>query len=209
MTYKEYKSDADKASVYERRLRAAEEFNSKWHKNVRDGWNRYESHHRASAMTGSGHYISGATPMVIGNIDSQYSSLTSADIDIVVTPKGKATEEDAYVATAALSEEWQLTKTQYRGNTAIKDSLVGGIGFVKVGYEYAEEVQEVPRTDDAIHKDIMDMVAQAAGVDDGPSFEDIQGGVPLTEQQNTILVDRVVVDYVPWDMVLWDTTAKQ
>lgn len=207
--YKAYKSDADKVVVYERRLRAAEDFNAKWHKQVKSGWDRYESAHRSTAMTGSGHYISGATPMVIGNIDSQYSSLTSADIDLVVTPKGTATEEDAYVATAALNEEWKLTKTQYRGNPAIKDCLIGGIGFAKVGYEYAEELKEVPRTDETVHKDVLDLVAQAVGVDDGPSFEDILGNVPLTEQQQTILVDRVVVDYVPWDTVLWDTTAKQ
>lgn len=207
--FKAYKSDPDKIAVYEPRLRQAEQFNENWHKAVRDAWNRYEAVKRSSAMTGTGHYISGATPMVIGNIDSQYSSLTSADIDLVVTPKGAASEEEAYVATAALHEEWLLTKTQDRGNMSIKDALVGGIGFVKVGYEYDEELAEVPRTEDEVFADLQELVNQAEGVEGAPDFDDIVGGVPLTQTQQTVLVDRVVVDYVPWDMLLWDTLAKQ
>lgn len=208
MPYKAYKSDKDKVLVYENRLRQAEDFNAKWHKEVEAAWRRYEAVRRADAMTGTGHYISGATPMVIGNVDSQYSSLTSADIDLVVTPKGAATEEEAYVATAALHEEWQLTKTQPRGNQAIKDSLMGGIGFVKVGYEYAEELAEVPRPQEDVLADTEAMLKQAEGVAGGPSFADIQAAIPLMQTEQTILVDRVVVDYVPWDMLLWDTAAK-
>ncbi len=125
--YRVYKTDADKVKVYEQRIRQAENFNAKWHPAIRAYWNRYEAHHTDKTMTGNGHYVSGATPMVIGNVDSQFSSMTSADIDLVVTPKGKTTEDEAYVATAALSEEFFKTKAQDRGNVAVKDGLIGGI----------------------------------------------------------------------------------
>lgn len=204
--YRKYKSDADKVKVYEHRIRLAERLNAHWHPLIRAYWNRYEAAHHDSAMTGSGHYISGATPMVIGNIDSQYSSMTSANIDLVVTPKGRATEDEAYVATAALAEEWELTKAQERGNAGVKDSLIGGIGFAKVGYEYSDEVQDIPRPDEDVRAEIERMAAEAGETLD---LDTIIKHVPLTEPQTVVLSDRIVVDYVPWDMLLWDPTAKQ
>ena len=78
--YRTYKTDPDKVKVYEHRIRLAEEFNDKWHPLVRSHFNRYEAFHRDTAMSGNGHYVSGATPMVIGNVDSQYSSITSQPI---------------------------------------------------------------------------------------------------------------------------------
>lgn len=208
--YRAYKSDPDKTKVYEHRIRMAEDQNAKWHAKVKSYWSRYEAYHRDLAMTGNGHYISGSTPMLIGNVDSQYSSMTSADIDLVVTPKGQATEDEAYVAQAALKEEFILTKAQDRGNVAIKDALIGGIGFVKVGYEYVEQMTEVPRLDADVMDEVNRMLSEAeeAGTE-APDAQYIIDNVPLTEEQNEVLVDRIVVDYVPWDMLLWDPTAKQ
>lgn len=208
-SYRKYKSDPDKIAVYEHRIRLGEDFLEKWVPGVRAFWNRYEAFHRDSAMTGNGHYISGATPMVIGNIDSQYSSMTSADIDVLVTPKGQTSEDEAYVASAALSEEWRLTKSQQRGNVAIKDSLIGGIGFVKVGYEYYDEQSDVPREQADVMADVRDLLSEAQGVEGAPSPDEIAANVPLTQKQTVVLADRIVVDYVPWDMLLWDPTAKQ
>jgi len=208
-SYRKYKSDAAKVAVYEHRLRLAEEFNEKWHPEARKAWDRYEAHRRSTAMTGSGHYISGATPLVIGNIDSQYSSMTSANIDLVVTPKGESTEDDAYVATAALSEEWEQTKAQLRGNASVKDALITGIGLTKVGYEFFEEVQEVIRQDADVMAEVAALIEEASGIEGAPTPLDIANNVPLVEDVATILADRVVVDYVPWDMFLWDVTAKQ
>lgn len=208
--YRQYKSDPDKVAVYEHRIRLAEAFNEKWHPMVRLYWNRYEAYHHDMAMTGNGHYISGATPMVIGNVDSQYSSMTSADIDLVVTPKGQTTEDEAYVATAALGEEWELTKAQNRGNVAIKDGLIGGIGFVKVGYEYYEQVQEVPRPKEDVVAEAQRLVDEARDAGgDAPDALTVMKHVPLTQSEVTTLADRIVVDYVPWDLFLWDVTARQ
>ncbi len=207
--YRQYRSDADKIKVYEHRIRLAEGQNDKWHDLIRNFWARYEAKHRDLAMTGNGHYISGATPTVIGNIDSQYSSMTSADIGLTVTPKGDATEDEAYVATAALNEEFTLSKAQQRGNIAIKDGLIVGIGFVKVGYEFYEQITDVPRPQVDVLAEIDRLMEEAHEVAGTPDAMDIIKNVPLVEQHSMILTDRIVVDYAPWDMVLWDATAKQ
>lgn len=209
-TYRHYKTDADKVKVYEHRIRLAEEQSDKWHPRVRMYWTRYEAYHRDLAMSGNGHYLSGSTPMVVGNIDSQYSSMTSADIDFTLVPKGKATEDEAYIANAALSEEWLLTKAQGRGNTAVKDALVGGIGFVKVGYEYYEQETEVPRPEADVIAEVEKMLQQGGeGGKDAPDARQIIDNVPITQTETAVLTDRIVVDYVPWDQLLWDPTAKQ
>ncbi len=208
-TYKKYKSDADKIKVYDHRVRLAEEQNKKWHPAVRSFWSRYETFHRDLAMTGNGHYISGSTPMVVGNIDSQYSSMTSADIDLTVVPKGRTTEDEAYIAQAALKEEWLVTKAQDRGNVAVKDGVIGGIGFVKVGYEYYEAETEVPRSQADVIAEIEQLLGEADGVKGAPDARAIIEMVPVTHSENTVLTDRIVVDYVPWDMFLWDAAAKQ
>lgn len=206
LSYRTYKSDTDKVKVYEHRIRLAEEFNDKWHPAVRSYFNRYEAFHHDLAMTGNGHYISGATPMVIGNIDSQYSSMTSALITLSVTPKGTTTEDEAYVATAALKEEWENTKAQDRGNVSVKDGLIGGIGFIKVGYEYYDEVQEVPRLEADVMAEAARLVEEAGG---DINFNLVMKHVPLVQEEVVVLADRIVVDYVPWDMFLFDPTAKQ
>lgn len=204
--YKEYKTDADKLKVYDHRIRVGEDFHKKWHPAVRNYFNRYEAFHRDSAMTGNGHYISGATPTVIGNIDSQFSSMTSANIDLVASPKGMTTDDEAYVVTAALSEEWEQTKAQERGNMAVKDALIGGIGFVKVGYEYYEQETEVARRAEDVEAEI-EALLKTDGYEG--TLDDAISMVPLTEDGTETLSDRVVVDYVPWENLLWDPEAKQ
>ncbi len=204
-----YKSDEEKVKVYEHRLRLAEEENKKWHPLVQSFWNRYEGKARAEAMSQSGHNVSGSTPMYIGIIDSLYSSMTAVEVDLSVTPKGKATDDQAYLAQGALSQEWLECDVNENGNEAVKDGLVGGIGFAKVGYEYAETVEQVPRSDQDIRAEVSRLITEAEGVEGAPNALEIMGQVPLTEERTTILLDRIVVDYVPWDMILWDPTVKR
>jgi len=207
--YRKYKTDEDKVKVYEHRLRQAEAENDKWHPLVRTFWSRYEAKARAEAMSQSGHNVSGSTPMFIGIIDSLYSSMTAVEVDLSVTPKGTATDDQAYVAQAALSHEWEECDVNARGNDAVKDSLVGGIGWAKVGYEYYETEEEVPRPDEDVRNEVYNLIQEAEGVEGAPDALDIMGQVPLSEKRTTVVADRIVVDYVPWDMVLLDPTAKR
>lgn len=207
--YKKYKTDAGKAKVYDHRLRLAERENEKWHPEARAAWMRYEAKARPEAMSANGHNLSGSTPTYIGIIDSQYSSMTAADIDINVTAKGDTTPDQAYVASGAVSQEFQLSKANQRGAVSIKDALVCGIGWVKVGYEYVDEEQDVPRKREDIVAEVNRLIAEAQGSEGGPTALQIMDAVPLTEVQEIVLSDRIVVDYVPWDMMLLDPTAKQ
>jgi len=207
-TYRKYKTDADKVKVYEQRIRQGEDMNAKWHPAVTAFFARYETKHRDTQLSGNGHYISGSTPMVVGNIDSQYSSMTSANVDFTVTPKGRTTDDEAYVAQAALKEEFEAAKAQERGNLAIKDGLIAGFGFAKVAYEFWEAMAEVPRKREDIEAEIAEKLKEAADAGSDIDAFKVMDLVPLTEDQETVLSDRVVVDYVPWDRLITDPTAK-
>lgn len=208
-TYRQYKTDADKVKVYEHRLNQAEQQNEKWHSDASKAWARYEGEARSTAMSADGHNVSGSTPVFIGTIDSLYSSMTAAEIAVVCTPKGQATDDQAYVATAALEQEWEATKTPERGNEAIKDALIVGAGWVKVGYEFYEEETEVPRPRDEVIAEVNDRLEEAAKAGNDIDAMMVMDLVPLTATEMVTLSDRVVVDYVPWDMVLLDPTAKR
>lgn len=209
-TYRKYKTDADKVKVYEHRLNQAEQQNEKWHVEANKAWARYEGQTRSTAMSADGHNVSGSTPVFIGTIDSLYSSLTAAEIAVVLTPKGQGTDDQAYVGTAALEQEWEATKTPERGNAAIKDALLVGAGWVKVGYEFYEEENEVPRPREDVIEEVNRMLEEAAAAgDNAPDAMQVMNSVPLTATEMVTLSDRVVVDYVPWDMVLLDPTAKR
>jgi len=208
--YKLYKTDEDKATAYDHRLQQAERHNEKWQVKVRKDLARYEAIHQPEQSTADGHEISGSTPFVVGNIDSMFSSMTAVEVDFVVTAKGTATDDQAYVATAALNQEWDHTKATERGNEAIKDGLLTGWGFVKVGYAYAEVEQEVPRERDDIAAEVSRLITEAEAAGEvAPDANTIMSLVPLTEIKTVPLTDRIVVDYVPWDMLLVDPTAKR
>ena len=207
--YRKYKSDAEKAKVYEHYIKLAEQEQEKWHpaaiKNIR----RYEALSRSEARSGSGHNVAGATPMVVGTIDALYSSMTAVDVTVTVEPRGRATEDQAYLAAAALEQEWERTKASERGNECIKDALLVGIGWVKVGYEYVEEVQRVPREEEDVRADVERLLREAEEAGNPISALDVMNSVPLEEDRAVVLSDRIVVDYVPWDMVLWDPTVRR
>src|ERR1043166_9501117 len=159
--YREYATDADKVKVYSLRMKQGEEALDKWAPRARKHWQRYEALQRRTRNNTSsgGHIIQ--TPLAISNIDSLYSSMTAVEVDVLTTPEGQTTEDQAYIATAALSEEWERCKVQERGSEVTKDALIVGIGYGKGGYEYFEAEQEVPRADEDIRADIEELLSQA------------------------------------------------
>ena len=204
-SYRDYKNDEAKAKVYNHRVTQAEAEQKDWQDNAERWVRRYEN--VISRVTPDAHEVN--VPVGISIIDALYSSLTATDVDVLVRPIGTGTDNQAYVATAALSKEWDLCKVPRRANKAVKDALLTSIGWVKVGYDYYEELEEVPRPREDIVKEIDEMVSEAAGVEGGPEFEDIVGGIEVTEMKAKTIRDRIVVDYVPWKSILWDPTANQ
>lgn len=206
MAYKKYQSDEAKLKVYTRRIGAAE-MDTRWHTKANRAIMRYDSKNMPQQQTASGHKL--GVPLATSIIDSQYSSLTAVEVDLSVTPSAGGTEDQAYVAGAALSEEWTRCKVNQRAAKAVKDTLLVGIGWVKVGYDYYAEEQEVPRKRDDILADVDRLMGEATERGEEPPTADVlMQMVPLTATEEVALADRIVVDYVPWDMVLWDPTAK-
>ena len=207
--YKKYASDEDKAKVYDHRLTQAEAWAEKWRDEVERDIARYEAQSGRFARTADGHAV--GAPTDIGIIDSLYAAYTAVEVDVAVTPRGNGTADQAYVATGALRQEWYRCKVPQRAPDAVKDAILAGLGWVKVGYEFYEQEQELPRTDDDIKADVQRLFDQAKreGSVDKLTADVIMDLVPVTATQNVVLQDRIVFDYVPWDMVLWDPTAKR
>lgn len=206
--YREYDTDSDKVKVYEHRLRQGEAALERDRSVIEDWWRRYEQGRKANQTSQKGHRIS--SPLATSIIDSQYSSMTAADVDIIVEALGAGTSDQEYLASAALSKEWERTKANNRTSASVKDALIGGLGWAKVDYEYYDEEQELPRADEDIAADIDAMFRQAeeAG-ESAPTADDIIRFVPVTAPTKVVLAQRITVDHLPWDSVIFDPTAKR
>src|SRR6266542_1327721 len=209
ISYRTYRSDADKAKAYSRRLFQADRDFDTWKSKAEEAFARYENTPKATSQnrTADGDVI--VVPEGVSIIDSLFSSLTAVEADISLTPKGDTTDDQAYVATAALSQEWGKTKAAERMNDAVKDSLLIGIGWGKVSYEFYEAETEVPRADEDIELDIATAIQAAEDRGEVLSQSQLEAIVPVTRTEKKTLKNRIVVDYVPWDQVRWDPTAKK
>lgn len=205
--YKIYKTDADKTKVYEHRLKLAEDDFRKWEKEARDAISRYENVPKEDQYTPTGHRVN--VPSGTAIIDALFSSLTATDVDVLVSNMGQGSTDQADLATAALAKEWRIARVQQRANKAIKDALLCGIGWVKVGYDYQEATTTMPRLQEDIRREVTNLVNSRIESGDEVDMDEILSGVPLVNEVQYALRDRIVVDYVPWDMVRFDPTAKQ
>jgi hypothetical protein len=204
--FRTYKTDEDKVKVYTHRFIRADEEADKLKKVAKDWVERYENKPKSNQHTPKGHRVS--VPSGTAIIDSLYSSMTAADIDIRVDALGTGTADQEYLASAALSKEWDICKVGERGNRAIKDALIIGVGWVKVGYEYYAEEQELPRTDEEIAADVGELIAEAQAAGSDLTNDDIAARVPVTKVEDVVLKSKVTVDYVPWDRMRWDPDAE-
>jgi hypothetical protein len=210
--YRVGQTDADKVKRYDHRMFIAQAEFDKEKDHFLDWWHRYENLPRRKQVTGKGHRVN--VPTGVSVIDSLFSMMTAVNIDVILSAKGATTRPQAELATAALSHEWDLLGIQSEGNAAIKDASVVGIGWVKVGYEYSSQVSTDPRPREDVMGDLVELMRQASaarsnGVKNVPEYDDIVGMVPIEEEVEHVLRDRIVVDYVPWDRILVDSTAKR
>ena len=195
-------TDQAKAKRYERRLFVANQKFDNEKDTFADWWHRYENLPRRKQVTSKGHRVN--VPTGVAVIDALYSSMTAVDVEVILTAQGKTTRPQAELGTLALAHEWEALDVQGQGNAAVKDSLVVGIGWVKVSYEYHSEQQNVPRTDDDVRNDIEALIAEAEAYGHDIDAQTIADFVPLVEEKEVVLLERIVCDYVPWNRVLWD-----
>lgn len=206
--YKTYKTDKDKADVYNHRLSIADHEFDRWKEQGDNWWARYENRPQPNQYTPKGHRVN--TPTGTATIDALFSALTAVDVDFLAHAKGHTEPDQAELAGAALSTEWRACRVQEDANDAIKDALVVGIGWVKVAYEYVTTWETMPRTSEDIRLDIDRLLAEAeeAGTPP-PTADQVTELVAFEEDAEVVVRDRIVADYVPWDAIRWDPTAKR
>lgn len=154
-------------------------------------------------ITEEGHAVSVTSG--VGIIDTMFATMTAVDVEFLVTNLGTGTRAQALATTNAVNQSWRDTKGQRRAKDAIKDALVVDIGWVKVYYDYRDEevLREIP--EDAVRAQILELAAKNhIDPKDIPDEE-----IETAERVNVVLRDRVCVEYVPWDMVRADPTAKR
>lgn len=203
-----YNSDEAQLNAYRRRLEIADQKVKGWHGEAKDQLSRYRNEAKVQQFSQQGHRVS--VPAILSVVDAMYSGLTATEIDVNAVNRGIATREQAQIAAQALSEAWRETKAAEKAEAAIKDSLIVDIGWVKVGYDFAEETRVEPRSDEDIAADVQNLIFEAlqAG-EEAPTPDQIAELVPTTEEVTEVLRDRIVVDHVPWDMIRWDPEAKR
>lgn len=205
--YKVYKDDATKAALYNHRLATAEQDFARWADQARDWWDRYENVAKVTQATAKGHTINVTTGVSV--IDSLFSGLTAVDVEFILEPVGATEPDQALLAETALNEEWQVCDVDIERDQAIKDALITGIGFVKVGYDFYSTTALEDRDPEDIYRDVQSLIAeaQAAGI---PIDAEVIGGlVPTQEEVEYAHRDRLVTDYVSWENIRWDPKAKQ
>lgn len=208
VSYKKYANDEVKAKTYNHRLATADKSFDEWASKARDWWDRYENVPKITQATNKGHSVNVTTGVSV--IDALFSGMTAVDVEFVLEAMGRATPDQALLAEAALNQEWALCDVDIDRDAAIKDALIASIGFVKVGYDFFTQKQTVARDPEAIQKEVLDLIDQAvaAGIE-APDPNQIALMVPDTETREEAVRDRVTVDYVAWDQIRWDPTARR
>ena len=209
--FRVYEDEEAMLKVYDRRLRIADRKFDKG-KDERVGFlDRYANETDPDQVNEDGHRVSVTSG--IGIIDTMFASMTAVDVEFILEAIGHGTQVQAIAATRGLNQGWLDTKGQRRSKYAIKDALLADVGWVKVYYDYVEDVelQDVPQ--DALEQQLLEY-AETEGLDPETLTEDqiagavSAGTVQLTQEVPIVLRDRVCVDYVPWDLIRYDPTAK-
>lgn len=205
--YKEYKDDATKASLYNHRLATAEKAFDSWAAQARDWWDRYENVPKVGQATAKGHTVNVTTGVSV--IDALFSGLTAVDTQFILTAMTTSEPAQALLAEVALNQEWDLNDVAEERNAAIKDSLITGIGFVKVAYDFWEIDSIEDRSEEDIGKDVDELIAEARSLGHDIDAAQIGKLVPTTAEAKEVVRDRIVTDFVPWDEIRWDPKARR
>jgi len=201
--FRVYEDEEVMLKVYARRLSMADVDYEK-RKPEYDLWKaRYRNEVTEDQIDDDGHRVNVAKG--IGVIDTMFSSLTAVDVSFITKRIGKGTEQQAIAATKALNQAMRDTKMTRRAKKAIKDSLIQDIGWVKVYYDYVEDVEVRDRPESAIRMQVAELKSSRPSITDA----ELEAEVPLTENVDIVLRDRICVDYVRVEDIRYDISAKQ
>ena len=174
--------DNEKLKRYRERVEWAKNKTAHWRTNAEVFLTYYRN--KPKVFTKGGQKV--VVPIAIKNVDAMFAALTAFQIVPVVAPKGTTTYDMAMVQQELVRNEWDSQEVAETTEYAIKESLVTGIGFAKVGYEFEEETEE---------EDIRGETA---------------GGMATETVEDTVVVkDRVLVEHIPYDELYFDPEAKK
>lgn len=207
--FRVYNDEETMLKVYNRRLRIADR---KFEKNEtpRRQFNaRYRNEVEADQVNEDGHRV--AVTSGIGIIDTMFASMVAVDVAFIADNVGNGSQLQALAATRALNQAWKDTKGQKRAKRAIKDSLLTDVGWVKVYYDYVEDVDLRDVPEEALEAQVLAYFGKdLSSVTEEQVEEAINDGeIQAVEEVAIVLRDRVCVDYVPWDLVRYDPSATQ
>lgn len=205
-TFRVYKDEETMLQVYNRRLSYADtRFKKHRSKDMERFVDRYRGTPTDTEVQADGHRVRVLSG--VGLVDTMYSSMTAVDVEFSVRNIGHGTRMQAYAATRALNQAWADTKGQRRAKKAVKDAVIQDIGWVKVYYDYIEDVDLRDKPQDALEAEIESLGLN--GASDDEIDEAISSGLlSLVEEVDVVVRDRVCVDYVDPTMVRFDTAAK-
>lgn len=201
--FRVYDDEEAMLKVYSRRLLMADRKFDQRKPMLEKFVGRYQNQLSEDQLTSRGHRVSVTTG--IGLIDTMYSSMTAVDVEFILRNVGHGTREQGVAAERGLNQAWRDTKGQERVKRAVKDALIVDTGWVKVYYDYVEDVDLRDKPEEAVRAELAAYMADNPKVD----AEDAILHVDLTEEIPMVLRDRVCVDYVPFGHVRVDPSAKQ
>jgi hypothetical protein len=199
--FRVYDDEEVMLQVYNRRLRMADVDYDKREPEYKLWLSRYRNEVTEQQLDEDGHRVNVAKG--IGVIDTMFSSLTAVEVEFITKRLAQGTEAQSIAASKGLNQAMKDTKMQRRAKKAIKDALIVDIGWVKVYYDYVEDVEIRDRPESAIRMQVAELQGQ------GVSSADIEKAVSMTEEVPIVLRDRICVDYVPFTDIRYDVGAKQ
>lgn len=202
--FRVYQDEETMLKVYNRRLGLADAKYDKTEEDRKRFMRRYRNEMEPDQVTTRGHVVSSTGG--IGTIDTLYSSMVAVDIDFLARAVGHGTDLQALVASRALNAGWRDAHGQKRARKAIKDSLLVDIGWVKVYYDYQEDVELRDRPKAAMEAEVYTALLDPEDDRDEAAIRDELSAV---EEVPIVVRDRVCIDYVPWQQIRWDPSAKQ
>jgi hypothetical protein len=206
--YRTYKTDADKVKVYAARVLAAEDAAGKLAPKVTEWWRRYEAQQLPDEQESEGgHQVGSPTGTEV--IDSLYSALTSAEVDVKVHAVGAGTQLQEDLATAALKKEWRINHVSEQTDASVKEALVEGLGWTRVGFELVMEEQDLPRPDEDVIAEVEARIEEARSMGEDLHPMDAARMTPLLAPQEVVVESRLVVEQVPSASMLYDPTARR
>lgn len=210
--FKVYENDTEKLRVYMNRLAAGEaqldEFRSEAQRfiDLYEG-GRWDQDYEDEVFA----RYDITVPSGTATIDALFAALTAVQVDVLVNNKAHGTVQQRRLAENGIMEVWRDTNVPDKAEDAVKDALIPAIGWMKVGYDF-----EVRDTERPLNQEELDAESAAIYAEAEKNGEEIPEpefvGATLASMRvptRQVLRDRPVVDYVPWDRVLWDPTARK